>query len=426
MTRAQRLAGQLSERRARLNTARLDEAPDKALLERLTAEVTGLEGQYDTALQGEATDEARALGQLGTGDGESAEVRQLLGRTRLADYMTAAVGGGGIHGAARELNAALGVAEAGQSGGAAIPWPMLLPDAGMRSPQAAFTTTTQTDGGIIERSILQRLFGPGVADALGVIFDSVPPGRAEWPLLTAGASPAQTAEGTAAADATAATFSTAVLTPKRLTAEYEISHEAIASIADIEMALRRDIMDAARSKMQDRLINGPTAGAHEVEGFIAELGTATDLSSAEATAADYGKLHSLAVDGIHASSEAEVNSVVGDETYQHAAGVYIAGSGESGSELLSRRSMSCMASTYLPDKASMKQSAILHAGGSNGGGPMMRRDSVSAVWAGAGLELVRDPYTQASTGIVLTAIILWDAKVALRSAAYRHIAVNIG
>ena len=147
------------------------------------------------------------------------------------------------------------------------------------------------------------------------------------------------------------------------------------------------------------------------------------LPPGEASAADYGKLHSLAVDGIHASMESEVSSVIGEETYKHAAGLYIAGSGESGSELLKRRSGGCMASSYIPDAASMKQKAILHAAGPNGG--PMRGDSVAGMWAGAGLEIVRDFYSNASVGVTLTGIILWDAAVALRASAYREIDIQI-
>ena len=116
-------------------------------------------------------------------------------------------------------------------------------------------------------------------------------------------------------------------------------------------------------------------------------------------------------------------SVVGDETYVHAAGVYITGSGESGSELLRRRSGGCMASTYIPAKSSMKQAAILHSAGMNGGG-IMRGDSVAAVWPT--LEVIRDIYTKASQGVVLTWVALWDAKVAFRASAYKSIGIDIG
>ena len=208
-----------------------------------------------------------------------------------------------------------------------------------------------------------------------------------------------------------------------MTGKYEFSHEAAASVADLEQALRRDLADAVQSKMSDILINSSapnTQNPQRIEGFLTKL-VGTDLSAAEATAADYGRLHANGVDGIHAARETEVMSIVGDETYVHAAGVYITGSGESGSELLMRRSGGCYASTYIPDASGMKQSAILHAAGPNGGA--MRGDSVAAMWPT--LEVVRDIYSQASQGVVLTWVALWDAHVAFRADAYAQIDIQI-
>ena len=169
--------------------------------------------------------------------------------------------------------------------------------------------------------------------------DAVPVGRAEWPLITSGVAPAQAKEPDAAAAAVAAGFEFANLKPKRLTGRYEYTHEEAASVAGIEQALRRDLADAVGSKMSDQIVNGaaPTnAAPQNVEGFITKL-TGSDLATGQADAADYGRLHALAVDGIHAGNEREVMSVLGYKTYQHAAGVYITGSGESGSELLARQ-----------------------------------------------------------------------------------------
>ena len=142
--------------------------------------------------------------------------------------------------------------------------------------------------------------------------------------------------------------------------------------------------------MSDLILNGPaptTQNPHNVEGFLTKL-TATDLATAAATANDYGRLHSLAVDGIHASKETEVMSIIGDETYRHSAGLYITGSGESGSELLMRRSAACMASTYVSRYCQHEAKAVLHAAGPNGGGAM-RGDSVGGLWPT--LEVIRDP-----------------------------------
>ena len=123
----------------------------------------------------------------------------------------------------------------------------------------------------MQRPTLQRLFGPGIMDSLGVRMDEVPTGRAEWPLLTGAVDPAQVKEGTAAADAVTATFSYANLRPKRLSGVYEYTHEMAASVADIEGSLRRDLGDAVKAKMSDRIINGPAptnANPQFVEGFL--------------------------------------------------------------------------------------------------------------------------------------------------------------
>ena len=46
----------------------------------------------------------------------------------------------------------------------------------------------------------------------------------------------------------------------------------------------------------------------------------------------------------------------------------------------------------------------------------MRGDSVAAIWPT--LEIIRDIYTQASQGVVLTTVMLWDLEAAFRLAAY--------
>ena len=421
MTSKQKLEIERSKKVQRLNEllalegdALTDEVRNE--MAALTDRMPGLETELRAAITAEAAEEADAKGLFGNnGDGEPAEVRQLLDRTPLTDYFGPASAGTGIEGRAAELNAALKVPTAGTSGGPAVPWELL--------ELRAFTTTAANDGPEMQRPILQRLFGPGVMDTLGVRMDTVPAGRSEWPLITGGVVPAQAKEGTAAAAAVTAVFSYANLKPKRLTGRYEYTHEAAASVPDLEQGLRRDLADAVKSAMSNLIINGiaPTnANPQNVEGFLAKL-TGADLSSSEAVYADYGSLHAALVDGIHAETEMEVSSVIGDETYRHAAGVYQAGSGEAGTEALARRSRSCIASTYIPDAAGMKQSAILHAAGPNGG--TMRGDSVAAMWPT--LEVIRDIYSQASQGVVLTWVALWDAHTAFRASAYAQRDIQI-
>lgn len=437
MTNRQKIELRLSEVRERLNTisglagdAFTDEIRGEA--ETLQTEYRDLEIRHRAAITSEAEEEARVQGAFHDGDGESAEIRQLMSAVSIADYLTPASAGAGLQGRAKELNEALKVEVVGKAGGVAVPWAIFAPAPEVReAEQRAFTTTGALASSVSQRPILQRIFGPGILDALGVRLDSVPSGRSEWPLLTGGVAPTQKAEGDAADAAVAASFTTETLKPKRLTGRYEITHEQLASIPGVEEALRRDLADAVRSKMSDLILNGNEGtNAHEPDGFLTKI-TAPDVPDAEATFLDYAGAHASAVDGLHAQTEMQVSSVIGVQTYGHAARVYRTNAGqEAATELLKRRSMSCITSSYIPappdsgGRANVQDGNIFHAQGPAAGGAAMRGDSIAAVWPT--LEVIRDPYSQASQGVVLTWVSLWDAETAFRAAAYKRIAFKIG
>ena len=238
--------------------------------------------------------------------------------------------------------------------------------------------------------------------------EAVPAGRAEFPLIANGVAPAQTAEGTAAADAVAVTFAKEILKPKRLTGQYAFSHELSASVGPgLESALRMDLADAVRAKMSDRLINGDeSSDPEDVDGFLANVSAATPVPGTESGFGDYASVAAQAVDGIFASSESEISLLLGLDSYKHAASVYQAsGSGESASEALRRKTSMLAASSYVPAKnnSDVQNGNILH-----GGVGFARGDSVAAEY-GLLWSLIRDPYTQASQGVILTWITLWDA-----------------
>ena len=443
MTTKQKIELRLSEVRERLNAisalegdAFTEEIRSEA--DTLQAEYGDLEVRHRAAITSESEDEARMRGEFRE-DGEGAEIRQLMGAVSIADYLTPATAGSGIEGRARELNAALKVEGVGKSGGVLIPWAMLAgptpaPEA-RAAEQRAFTATNQAmgayGGGIMARPILQRLFGPGILDALGVRVDSVPSGRTEWPLLTGGVAPDQAVEGAAAAAAVAATFATETLKPKRLTGKYEYTHEQSAQVPDLEQALRRDLADAVKSKMSDLALNGDEASnPQEPNGFLTKIAAPT-APTAVATYEDFAGSHALAVDGVHSQREGEVSSVVGVSSYQLAARTYRTGAGsdESASEALMRRSMMCVASSYVPAppdsgaNQDIQSGNIYHAAGPNGGGASMRGDSVAAIWPS--LEVIRDIYSKASQGVVLTWITLWDLEAAFRSGAYKRVSFKV-
>ena len=424
MTPVQTLTIKLSEMRTRLNVlAALETLEEKEQneIEELRGKFGATESQLRAAITAEGEEENRALGQFeGEGGGEGAEKRKLLQETRMLDYLGPAAGGVGISGRAAELNASLEVGPS-ERGGVNIPWAVL---ANSQTEERALTTTTNLDGGVNQLPILQRLFGIGAAEILGVKIQAVPAGRAEFPLITNGVAPSQKAEGTAAADATAVTFQKEILKPKKLTGVYSFSHELSASVGPgLESALRMDLADAVRAKMSDRLINGDeSADPEDVSGFLENVSAATPVPGTESGFGDYASVAAQAVDGIHASSESDVSVLLGLDSYKHAASVYQAsGSGESASEALRRKTSMLAASSYVPAKnnSDVQNGNILH-----GGVGFARGDSVAAVWPA--MELIRDPYTQASQGVILTWITLWDAACAFRAGAYSRATFKVG
>lgn len=133
MFRSQTLAIRLSEIRQRLNEvaglegdALTDEI--RAEADKLTGEYRDKETQHRAALVAESDDERAAEGIFGNSDGEPAEVRALLGRVRLPDYLGAAAAGLGLSGAPVELAAALAVPRRGTARiSAPSPRPALTP-----------------------------------------------------------------------------------------------------------------------------------------------------------------------------------------------------------------------------------------------------------------------------------------------------------
>ena len=433
MTNSQKLAVRLSELRQALNRLSALDAPtdeERQEMKAKSAEYPAVEERHRAAIIAESAEaearEAGAEGAEGRETGEGAELRRLQRDARLSRYMLAAAGGVAVDGAESELLDALSVrgGVGVQPGAVQVPWSVLLTE----PEQRASTTTAAYDGPTAQRPILQRLFGPGIFDMLGVRLDTVPQGTSEWPLITAGVAPVQTAEDADAPAAVAYTIAPQSLKPKRLTGRYEFTAEAAASVIDLEGALRRDAADAVMSAMSNQLLNGrfeATSRPAEVTGFYARLAAATPAPTAETAYATYARTPATGVDGLHASQENEVSLLLGTDVYQHSAGVFQTGSGEAAIEAIKRRCRSCMASVYVPaanGSTHISNGNIIHAGGPNGGA--MRGDSIACAWPT--LSLIRDVYSQAASGVtVLTWLSLWDCYTAFRADAYSRISFQI-
>lgn len=386
--------------------------------DKLTAEIRDVEARYRAAMEAENAEGNHA--EVPGDAGEGAETRALMRRAKVTGYLAPAMAGTALQGAEAELNSALEVRAFG--GGAMVPWAFLAE--AMPAEVRAATTTAQLDGPVRQRPPLERLFGRGILEALGVRLESVPAGRSEWPLLTGAAAPAPATEGEEVA-AAAGAYTTQTLKPKRLSGaqEWTINIEAEVGPA-LERSLRRDLAAAVRAKMSSEALVGSGAGSHNVTGVLTRLGVPT-APTAVATYATFAGMAAAVVDGVHGESEDQVSVLLGVSSYRFGAGVYQAGSGEAGIEGLARRARRVMATSYMPagngaaprDK---DQSAVLHIGND-----ASRGDSIAAVWNG-GMELLRDPYSGAAKGqIKLVWNTLWDAYMCLRAGAYKRVAVKL-
>ena len=422
MTNGQRLQMELSQKRAvlALYAAGADGDGDGGLTadeaRALTGDVAELETRHAAAIASEPEPEPIETRE----DSEGREIRSLLAESRVARCFEAAASGQAVEGREAELIEAFECRA--YEGGVSVPLELLLDD-DIETRGDAITSTTELAGGDARRPIAQRLFAPGgsVLEALGVRIDRVGAGKGSYPLLTGGVSPAQTAEGSAK-DAEQGTFSTQSLTPKRLAARYSFTREQLAQVADLERALRGDLRSALSEQMAAQVITG-NGTAPNVTGLTSRL-TVAAVPDAVADFADFLALGSEVIDGKHAAMESEASVLMPPAALKLAGSLYNAGDGSSASQGMAARFASARASALMPpvptSGARSKVAEILIHGGTDSS----RGDSIAAIWGS--VELIRDPYTAASSGgVSLTALTLWDCYAAFRSAAYSRAALKL-
>lgn len=397
MTNLNRCQLRISEVRERINTLIAKDAledAERTELDALTNEMRDLEPKLRAAIVAQEEANAKA------NDPALGEVKQ---RASLGDYWNAVVNKRSLDGAAAELNKELGL------DGHTIPWEMF------EVQERAATTTTQNDGGLMQRPILSRLFARDVFDALGVRLDSVPAGQTEYVVLTSGQTPAMKSEGTSANAAVASTFDTQTLKPKRLTAQIEFSRELLASVAGIEAVLRNDLLASMRDQMNVQILTG-NGTSPNVRGILTAISKPT-YPAAVVKFEDYVSAPASAVDGIYASMSSEIGVVMSPEAYVKGSTIFHTGSGESAISALEKVARNVVVNAHIPKAATTGGSsarqdatdAILSASGVPGA-------HVAAIWQG--VSLITDELSLADKGqIRVNAFALWDAYTVFRSGA---------
>ena len=306
MTPAQKLMIRSSEIRQRLNElAGMDELTEelRGEVDTLTTELADVETRMRAAI---AAEETTAEAQEHTPDAEERERLRLRAETTVSEFAAAAIGARAVSGPAAEYRAALGIAESG-AGGPLIPLELFAPPGEHR-------TETDTDTQTTAMPWLMRLFARTGSEFLGITRRSVEPGRATYPTVTAGATPAQRGRDEAAA-AAAWTTSAPAAEPKRIAAAVNIAGADMMRLPMLEEALTADLRASLVERMDRVVILGDT-GANEDTADIAGLAGSTLSTAVEITQSNKvlgsGWLAALAgmLDGIAAAEPSDLAALV--------------------------------------------------------------------------------------------------------------------
>ena len=270
----------------------------------------------------------------------------------------------------------------------------------------------------MQRPIIRRVFAATVAAHLKVYIDSVGVGDALYHVLTSGEAPEFVARE-AEKEAGGSTVVSHTLSPRRLTAAYNLNYEDQARVVGLEDAIRSDLRRAFVDAHDKSILIG--GAAPNLPGFLSTEGGLTQSDQAAvATFTNAFAAVAEAIDGLHAKTMNDLQVVLGVETVQHFEGLFASNTAINLFEYFDRRmgSGSVVSSANVPDPVSTIQSAVVALTG--GTGP----NAVGPVWAG-GARVIHDNITLARQGKVrLQMIALHNFKV-LRTAAYRRVGFKL-
>ena len=397
MLESQRLELRLIELRSAIAAFPADgETTD---LEKLTTEFRAADVRKAAALISESGDAAAAAA---NGDNPlSAELREyhrILDAASGADFVAESAFGVAVDGASAELRAAANIVE-----------PMMFPIDVLSTVEMRADAVTGPFASIEkqQQAIIGRLFAQSATAYLGVEMPSVGVGEISYVLLNAGATADVRSDGVAL-DAAAATLTTETIAPVRATTGFLFGVEDTARIRGLEDSLTAEMRGKLTDKMDALSINGQAAVANTspaVEGIIRELANPTN-PSAVADYSDYLDAFDAPVDGKYAAAADSVRMLVNNDIYRQARGLVVGSN--TGNLLRDRPEMGAArfrVSANMPDTPNNEiATAITYTSGT------MRPGLVMPVWRGA--YLVRDPYSDASSGRVrLTLTMLTGFKM---------------
>lgn len=409
MTPLQKLQVRQSELRQRTNELLEKDtltAEESKEMDQAVRELQEIEPKLRAAVVAQATaDEAAAAETDAEGeqqrddepDAEERELRELSSRAQLSGFVAAAMSQRAVDGAESEFAQALQT----PVGDGHVPLVMLLDEKERADAATDFSAADvpQTPG-----RFLARVFQEMAARWLGITFESVPVGERVHTVLTGGVDP-DTVARAAAHDADAATISTQIMSPNRLTARYLFAVEDVARLPQLEARLRQDLSAAMGDQMDDQIFNGNTqlTTSGGLSAGLAAGQTETVAAFAAATADNLHQDVLSAIDGVYAPMLENVRLVMDSDPYKQI-------KRKANSEvqmflydILKAQGLAMRSSNHVAGGALAAGDKWAYASRSRG----LAGAAVAAVWPS--MQLIRDPYTAAAKGqVALTVIQLWD------------------
>ena len=381
MTSRQRLELELSSLRSDINDNLLSLEPDqltdeqRSELESKTARIQAAEVEFRAALVAEPDPETTITD---TGDPEQRERLGLRDRSRVGAFVSAALNSQAVTGAEAEYAAAVDCAALGMI-------PMSIFDRDRR--QEVRAVTPGVDAQVVAHPTAPYVFERSVAaSVLGIQFPVVPPGVANYPVIST-APPSGAVAKDAAAVATAAAVRLDTRSPKRISGQFEIRVEDLAVMPSLEDDLRTSLMMSASNALDEQVIGGDGA-APNLTGLFK---LATDVAKAGAleTFETGVKRFAGLVDGQYANGLSDLRAIIGSDTFGTYSGLFAGNGSMSLADYLRTALGGFAVSNRVPATALKGQQGLVVLTG--GEGPMR-----VPVWSN--MELIVDPYSGAAKG----------------------------
>ncbi len=371
-------------------------------METLDAEYRSNETRYRAALIAEDSERRDAKGELETrGDKEWGD---LIGKFELRQVALALDEGAALSGATAEVVTEL--RNQGGYRGVPIPWMALERRTGETVASGVFDPK-------ITKPVIDRLFPDSVAARMGGQLIDIGTGVVEYPLTTSSVT-AGWADGETANVAGPTVFATTerVLSPdQNLGIQVKITRKSLKQSGDaLEQAIRRDINGTMQAVLDAGVFNGTGANGQPL-GVISGQATyayGTTAVSADASAAAFRTVAATFMTANAASAPSDVKILTHPQTWTFMDGELVTNTAVSQWDLHLKNfpaannvlSARATLTTGTPDTT-----VALLTTNAGGVAPFV-------IGAWGGIDLIRDPYSDAQSGMLrLTAIATFDVNV---------------